>query len=130
MCRPFGASGRTNFSVRKVARRENLGGKLLLFLADSNSMERRQAPRVAVMKRIEVLWEDDTHALRGAPATIIDRASGGICLQMTIPIAIGSKLTIKERDERFSGIVVNSRREHKDYILAIQWNVDASLSTK
>jgi hypothetical protein len=92
--------------------------------------EKRQAPRVAIMKRVEVLWEDDTHALRGAPATILDRAAGGICLQLTIPIAVGSKLTIKERNERLSGTVVNSRREKNDYVLGIQWSARADPDAK
>jgi hypothetical protein len=92
--------------------------------------EKRQAPRVAILKRVEVLWEDDTHALRGSPATILDRASGGVCLQISIPIAIGSKLTIKDRNERFSGVVVNSRREKNDYILGIQWSADTNPDTK
>ena len=74
------------------------------------------------MKRVEVLWEDDTHALRGAPATILDRAAGGICLQLAIPIAVGSNLTVRERNERLSGTVVHFRREKNDYILGIQWN--------
>jgi hypothetical protein len=92
--------------------------------------EKRKEPRVALMKRVEALWEDDTHALRSAPATILDRAPGGVCLQISIPIDIGSKLTIKAPNEQFSGTVVNSRRDKKDYILGIQRDVAANPHAK
>jgi PilZ domain len=84
--------------------------------------EKRENPRFALMKRVEALWEDDTHAQRSARGTILDRSLGGICLQISIPIDIGSKLTIKGASEQLSGIVVNSRREKEDYILGIQFD--------
>jgi hypothetical protein len=92
--------------------------------------EKRKEPRVAVMKRVEALWEDDTHAQRAAPATILDRSPGGVCLQISIPIDIGSKLTIKAQKEQFAGTVVNSRRDKKDYILGIQWDLTANPDAK
>jgi hypothetical protein len=92
--------------------------------------EKRKAPRIAIMKRVEVLWEDDAHALRSAPATILDRAPGGVCIQVSIPIEIGSKLTMKAWNEQFSGVVVNSRREKNDYILGIHWDVGANSDAK
>jgi hypothetical protein len=92
--------------------------------------EKRKAPRIAIMKRVEALWEDDAHALRSAPATILDRAPGGVCIQVSIPIEIGSKLTMKAWNEQFSGVVVNSRREKNDYILGIHWDVAADPDAK
>ena len=82
------------------------------------------------MKRIEALWEDDTQALRSAPATILDRSPEGLCIQTSIPIEIGSKLTIKAWNEQFSGIVVNSRRDKNDYILGIHLQVAPNPAAK
>lgn len=92
--------------------------------------EKRKAPRIAIMKRVEALWEDDAHALRSAPATILDRAPGGVCIQVSIPIEIGSKLTMKAWNKQLSGVVVNSRREKNDYILGIHWDVAADPDAK
>src|SRR5258706_2110262 len=85
--------------------------------------EKRKAPRIAIMKRVEALWEDDAHALRSAPATILDRAPGGVCIQVSIPIEIGLKLTMKAWNQHYSVAVVNSRREKNDYILCIYLDV-------
>jgi len=87
--------------------------------------EKRTSPRVALMKRVEALWEDDTHTQRSERATILDRSPGGVCLQIGIPIDIGSKLKIKAANEQLSGTVVNARRDKEDYILGIQWDVPA-----
>jgi hypothetical protein len=69
-------------------------------------------------------------AQRAAPATILDRAPGGVCIQVSIPIEIGSELTIKAWNEQFSGVVVNSRREKSDYILGIHWDIGANPDAK
>ena len=75
------------------------------------------------MKRVEALWEDETHAQRVAPATILDQSPGGACVQLGIPIDISSKLTIKAHTEQFTETVVNSRREKREYILSIQRDI-------
>ncbi len=81
------------------------------------------------MKRVEALWEDDTHARRAASATILDLSAGGICLRISIPICIGSKLTIKGLKEQYSGIVINSHRDRGDYILGIRRDIPANPGT-
>jgi len=85
--------------------------------------EKRKEPRVALMKRVEASWEGEAKALRTAPATLLDRAPGGVCILISVPIEVGSKLTIKSPHEQFSGTVVNSRRDKRDYILGIKRDV-------
>lgn len=92
--------------------------------------ERRKELRLALLKRVEALWEDETHAQRIAPATLLDRSSGGVCLLIGIPIDVGSKLTIKAHKEQFTGTVVNSRRDKKDYILGVRRDIPATTETK
>jgi hypothetical protein len=65
--------------------------------------ERRKELRVALLKWVEALWEDEAHAQRAAPATILDRSSGGVCLQISVPIGVGSKLTIKKGPRAIDG---------------------------
>ena len=82
------------------------------------------------MKRVEALWEDETHAQRVAPATILDQLPGGACVQIGIPIDIDSKLTIKAHSEQFTVTVVNSRPEKQDYILGIQRDIAVDPDTQ
>jgi hypothetical protein len=102
------------------------GTKPIKFLADiQHTAEKRREPRVALIKRVEASWEDEAHAERTAPAKLLDRVPGGVCILISIPIEVGSKLTLKSQHEQFSGTVVNSRRDKRDYILGIKWDVPA-----
>jgi PilZ domain len=92
--------------------------------------EKRKEPRIAVMTRVEAMWEDETGAPRVAPATIEDRSPGGVSIRITTPISVGSKLTIKGHREEFSGVVVNSRNDKAEYFLGIKRDVAAKPNTK
>jgi PilZ domain len=81
---------------------------------------KRKEPRLAVMARAEVAWEDETRTPRTAGATIEDRSQSGACLRIGVPIIVGSKLTIKTHREQISGVVTNSRSDEKGYILGIK----------
>jgi hypothetical protein len=83
-------------------------------------VELRKEPRSPVMTRVEALWEDETQTARVAPAIIEDKSPGGVCIRISSPISVGSKLTIKSRREQFSGTVANSRRDKTEYILGVQ----------
>ncbi len=87
--------------------------------------EKRKEPRVAVMTRVEAMWEDETGAPRVAPATIEDRSTGGVSIRINTPISVGSKLTIKGHREQFSGVVANSRNDKTEYFLGIKRDVPA-----
>jgi hypothetical protein len=72
------------------------------------------------MTRVEALWEDETHTPRVAPAIIEDRSPGGVCIRISTPISVGSKVTIKWHREQFSGVIANSRGDNTGYILGIK----------
>jgi hypothetical protein len=108
-----------------------LGSELLLFLADVGGMEeKRKEPRVAVMTRVETMWEDETGTPHVAPATIEDRSPSGASIRISSPISVGSKLTIKGPREQFTGVVVNSRNDKGEYFLGIKRDVAATPYTK
>jgi hypothetical protein len=90
----------------------------------------RKEPRVAVMTRVEAMWEDDSGTPHVAPATIEDRSPGGANLRINTPISVGSKLTVKGPREQFTGVVVNSRNDKGEYFLGIKRDVAATPYTK
>jgi hypothetical protein len=92
--------------------------------------EKRKEPRVAVMTRVEAMWEDETGTPHVAPATSEDRSPGGASLRINTPISVGSKLTIKGHREQFSGVAVNSRNDKAEYFLGIQRDVAAITVSK
>jgi hypothetical protein len=92
--------------------------------------EKRKEPRVAVMTRVEVIWEDETTTPHVAPATIEDRSPSGVSLRINTAISVGSKLTIKGPREQFPGVVVNSRTDKAEYFLGIKRDVAAKSYTK
>lgn len=103
-----------------------LGSELLFCLADVGGMEeKRKERRIAVMTRVEAMWEDETGAPRVAAATIEDRSPSGANIRINIAISVGSKLTIKGPREEFTGVVVNSRNEKTEYFLGIKRDVAA-----
>jgi hypothetical protein len=108
-----------------------LGSELLSFLADVGGMEeKRREPRIAVMTRVEAMWEDETGTPHVAPATIEDRSPNGANIRIDTPISVGSKLTIKGHREQFTGVVVNSRNDKTEYFLGIKRDVAAKPYTK
>jgi hypothetical protein len=90
----------------------------------------RKEPRVAVMTRVEAMWEDDSGTPHVAPATIEDRSPSGANLRINTPISVGSKLTVKGPREQFTGVVVNSRNDKGEYFLGIKRDVAATPYTK
>jgi hypothetical protein len=92
--------------------------------------EKRKEPRIAVMTRVEAMWEDESGTARVAPATIEDRSPGGANIRINTPISVGSKLTIKGHREQFTGVVVNSRNEKTEYFLGIKRDVAAIPASK
>lgn len=76
--------------------------------------------RTAVMTLVEASWEDQSGALRTAPACMEDKSTGGACIRINTPIGVGSKLKIQWRFEQFSGTAKYCRSEGKDYVVGIQ----------
>jgi hypothetical protein len=49
-----------------------------------------------------------------------DKSAGGACIRIKTPIAVGSKLTVQWRFERFSGTAKYCRSEGHEYLVGIQ----------
>ena len=77
-------------------------------------------PRTAVMTMVEASWQDESGALRTVPACMEVKSAGGACIRLKIPIAIGSKLSIRWRFDTFIGTARNCRSEGREYLVGIQ----------
>jgi hypothetical protein len=82
--------------------------------------------RTAVMTLVEASWEDESGALRTAPACMEDKSIGGACIRINTPIGVGSKLRIQWRFEQFSGTAKYCRSEGKEYVVGIQRDAASS----
>jgi len=82
--------------------------------------DKRTEPRIPLMARVDVLWEDEEGNPRVAPGTLEDKSFGGVCIRMQAPIQAGLNLTIKWGSEQFSGTVTNCRRDRQAYVLGVQ----------
>jgi hypothetical protein len=77
--------------------------------------------RTVVMIMVDVSWHDPGGgALQTARARMEDKSAGGVCIRSKKAIAAGSKLKIQWRFEQFSGIVIYSRSEAREYVIGIQ----------
>src|ERR1700733_5264228 len=77
-------------------------------------------PRTAVMTMVEASWQDESGALRTVPACMEVKSAGGACIRLKMPIAIGSKLSIRWRFDTFTGTARNCRSEGREYLVGIQ----------
>lgn len=68
----------------------------------------------------EVCLNDQTGEGRKIPAIIEDISPSGSCVRIRVPLAVGSKLTIKWQRDQFPGIVRNCRGDRADFLLGIQ----------
>jgi hypothetical protein len=86
----------------------------------SGPIRLRLEPRIAIMARAEVVWEDHLGAWRGAQGKIEDTSLSGACIRVGVPIGVGARLRVKWHREEFSGIAKYCRRDGGDYVLGIQ----------
>jgi hypothetical protein len=95
--------------------------KLLQFSADVGRVsEKRSEPRVNMMARIEVLWQDETGASQISRGKLEDLSDGGLSIRVNEPIGIGSKLTVRTPRGNFQGTVVQCRQYGRDFVLGIK----------
>src|ERR1700688_3248543 len=77
-------------------------------------------PRNLVMIVVDVSWEDEEGALKTARARIEDKSTGGACIRLKRPIALGSRLRIQWRYDQFSGTVKYCRGDGGEYLVGLQ----------
>jgi hypothetical protein len=95
--------------------------QLIFIAADRSSMSTAvHELRSVVMIRVEATWEDERGAWHTVPACMEDRSASGACIRMKTPIAVGSKLVIQWRFDRFSGITKYCRSDGREFLVGIQ----------
>lgn len=77
-------------------------------------------PRTAMMAVAEVRWEDQTGTRHRAAARLEDASLSGACIRVKVPLAVGSKLTVKWQWEEFAGVVRNCRGDGREFLLGIR----------
>lgn len=92
--------------------------------------ERRKEPRIALLAKVEALWKDETGTPQVAAASMQGWSPGGASIRISIPIGVGTKLTIKSKREEFSGTPTYPNPDKKTYILGIQRGVAANHDPK
>ncbi len=103
--------------------------ELILFIADRFRMSTAvRELRSVVMILVEASWEDESGALQKIPARMEDRSVSGACIRMKRPVAVGAKLTIQWRFDRFSGITKYCRSDGREFLVGIQRDKSVVLS--
>lgn len=82
--------------------------------------EARREPRKAYLAAVKVLWEDPVGEWNASSATIEDLSEGGVSIRIPQLISVGLALQVKWRDRHLFGVVRNSRREGRHFLLGIQ----------
>jgi hypothetical protein len=77
-------------------------------------------PRVAVMILGEASWEDPGGVVQTAHVCMEDRSTGGACLRVKARIGVGSKLSVRCRQEQFTGISKYCRNDGKEFLVGIE----------
>src|SRR5258708_484845 len=77
-------------------------------------------PRVALLARGEVSWQDQYGVSHDEPARIEDRSLSGVCIRVKTPIHIGSEVKVKWRWDGFSGITRYCRPDQGEYVIGVQ----------
>ncbi|MGA7399839.1 MAG: hypothetical protein WCC99_11330 [Candidatus Sulfotelmatobacter sp.] len=84
--------------------------------------------RSVVMILVEASWEDESGVLQKIPARMEDRSASGACIRVKTPIAVGAKLTIQWRFDRFCGIAKYCRSDGREFLVGIQRDKSVVLS--
>jgi PilZ domain-containing protein len=85
-----------------------------------NVREKRAELRVAIMARIEALWQDEAGTQHISPGKLEDLSDGGLCIRVNDAISVGSKLIVQWHRGKFSGTVVQCRHHGQEYVLGIK----------
>ena len=75
--------------------------------------------RTAVMILVEASWQDNTGALRSAPARMENRSTHGACIRIKARIGVGAQMYIQSHREQFSGIAKYCRVDGKEFLVGI-----------
>jgi hypothetical protein len=78
------------------------------------------------MRRVEVEFWGEGETRRKMSLLQEDESSRGVALSVPRAITIGAKVRIRTHDSERFGTVRNCRRDGREYIIGIQYDVDAN----
>ena len=73
-----------------------------------------------MMARIEALWQDEAGTQHISPGKLEDLSDSGLCVRVSEPIKVGSKLIVQWPRGKYSGTVVQCRQHGRDFVLGIK----------
>jgi len=87
----------------------------------------RTEPRIAVICRISVVWEDPDGSPKTQPGMLEDRSRSGVGISVKAPIPVGAKVKVGGRHRELIGVVRHCHRHEFNYLVGIQLD-EADLS--
>lgn len=87
-------------------------------------------PRSAVMILVDASWEDPTGTTQTARACMENRSANGACIRIEKRIAVGARLSLQWRWEKFSGVAKYCRREGHEYLVGLQLEAAGAITAR
>jgi hypothetical protein len=76
-------------------------------------------PRTPVMIMVEASWADQNGTVHNTRARIENKSAGGACIRLNTQIAVGTKLRVYGRWDKFSGEARYCREDGREYLVGI-----------
>jgi len=87
-------------------------------------MELRTEPRRNRMRRVEVEFWGEGETRRKMSLLQEDESSRGVALSVPTSVTVGARVRIRTHDRERLGTVRNCRRDGREYIVGVQYDVD------
>jgi hypothetical protein len=95
-----------------------------------NGMERRTEVRMMCADMMEVRWKDHAGKAQRATALLEDICASGACLQLEIPIALGSEIYWECPKQQFKGYVRYCVYREIGYFIGVEFTPASQWSKK
>ena len=93
-------------------------------------MERRTEVRMMCADMMEVCWKDQAGKAQRATALLEDICASGGCLQMEIPVPLGSEIRWEYPKQQFKGYVRYCVYREIGYFIGVEFAVASQWSKK
>lgn len=92
--------------------------------------ERRTDTRLLCADLIELIWCDDSGRERRRVGNLEDISVCGMCIQMEVPIQLGTAIRIAYFDRNLTGIVRYAAYRDRAYFIGIEFEEDSRWSMR
>jgi hypothetical protein len=90
--------------------------------------ERRAEVRMLCADLIEICWQDSAGKTQKAQAVLEDISASGACLQVEVPVPLGSALAWRSPKKEFSGSVRYCVYQEIGYFVGVQFDASSKWS--